>query len=128
MPKPSCSTRQRERFVDHSLPFQANGRPIRLATQAWRNCEIEKTATMSRPIEAITYHLTPPPNRSRARPDSRKIFARWQSGLETPSGCKQWKLSLRLFTESTWDEAFPCNRASHRAVVAAGRKVAIQTN
>lgn len=51
---------------------------------------------MSRSIEAIIYHPEPPPNRSRARPDATKIFARWQSGLETPSGCNERKLRLRL--------------------------------
>jgi hypothetical protein len=54
---------------------------------------------MSRPIEAIIYHPAPPPNRARARPDATKIFGGWQSGLETPSGSKQWKLRLRLFAD-----------------------------
>ena len=75
---------------------------------------------MSRPIEAIIYHLAPPLNRLRAGPDTTKIFARWQSGLETPFGCKQWKLSLRRFTEPKYDEAVLCNRASDCAVVGLG--------
>jgi hypothetical protein len=50
---------------------------------------------MSTSIEAIIFH--PAPNRSGDRPDATKIFGGWQSGLETPSGCKQWKLRLRLF-------------------------------
>ena len=51
---------------------------------------------MSGPNETVIYQLAPPPNQSRARPDSTKIFGGWQSGLETLSGCKQLKLRLRL--------------------------------
>jgi hypothetical protein len=54
---------------------------------------------MSRPIEVIVYHPMPLSDLSCARPESKKIFAQWQSGLETPSGCKQWKLCLRLFAD-----------------------------
>ena len=61
---------------------------------------------MSRPVEAIMYDPAPLPTRSYACPDTTKTFARWQSGLETPSGCKQWKLRLRLVSESTCDEHF----------------------
>jgi hypothetical protein len=46
--------------------------------------------------EATIYCVAPPPNRSPARPDNVKVVASWQSGLETLSGLRQWKLRLRL--------------------------------
>ena len=61
-------------------------------------------------MEAIVYHPAPLPNRSRARPDTTNIFARWQSGLETSSGCRQWKLRLRLFAEPTSTKHFHATR------------------
>jgi hypothetical protein len=42
--------------------------------------------------EATIYCVAPPP----ARPDNVKVAARWQSGLETPSAVRQWKLRLHL--------------------------------
>jgi hypothetical protein len=51
---------------------------------------------MNTPIEAIIYDLAPPLKLSRTRPDATKIFARWQSGLETLSGHCQWKVRLEL--------------------------------
>jgi hypothetical protein len=46
--------------------------------------------------EATIYCVAPPPNRSPARPDNVKVAASWQSGLETPSAVRQWKLRLHL--------------------------------
>ena len=48
--------------------------------------------------EAIIYCLAPPPNWSFARPDNVKLVASWQSGLQTPSGCRQSKLRLQLMS------------------------------
>ena len=55
---------------------------------------------MSRPIEAIVYNSELSPDRLRGHFDTTKIFGGWQSGLETLSGCKQWKLRLRLVADS----------------------------
>jgi hypothetical protein len=58
----------------------------------------ESKLTMSEFAEAIIYCLAPPPNRSLARPDNVKLVASWQSGLQTPSGLRQWKLRLQLMS------------------------------
>jgi hypothetical protein len=50
---------------------------------------------MSRAIEAIPQHTAQPPNR-RSHVSMTNIFAPWQSGLETLSGCRQWRLRLEL--------------------------------
>jgi len=48
--------------------------------------------------EATIYCVAPPPNQSPAPPDNVKLLASWQSGLETPSGLRQWKLRLQLMS------------------------------
>ena len=55
-----------------------------------------EAATMSRFAETTIYCVAPPPNRSPAPPDKVKLVASWQTGLETPSGLRQWKLRLQL--------------------------------
>jgi len=55
-----------------------------------------KATNMSEFAEAILYCLAPPPNRSPAPLDNVKLIASWQSGLETPSALRQWKLRLQL--------------------------------
>jgi hypothetical protein len=47
-------------------------------------------------VEAIIHHLAPAPKRSLARFNTVKIFASWQSGLETLSGYGQLTLHLQL--------------------------------
>jgi len=51
---------------------------------------------MSRFTETTIYCVAPPPNRSPAPPDNVKLVASWQTGLETPSALRQWKLRLQL--------------------------------
>ena len=46
--------------------------------------------------ETTIYCVAPPPNRSPAPPDNVKLVASWQTGLETPSALRQWKLRLQL--------------------------------
>jgi hypothetical protein len=50
---------------------------------------------MSRIIEAIPQYLGQLPNRP-SQVNRTNIFAQWQSGLETLSGGRQWKLRLEL--------------------------------
>jgi len=56
----------------------------------------EKTAVVGGTVEAIMHHLAPAPKRSLARFNGVKIFASWQSGLETLSDHGQSKLHLQL--------------------------------
>ena len=51
---------------------------------------------MSRFTETTIYCVAPPPDRSPAPPDNVTLVASWQTGLETPSALRQWKLRLRL--------------------------------
>jgi hypothetical protein len=52
--------------------------------------------TSARFNEATIYCVAPPPNWSPAPPDNVKLVASWQTGLQTPSGLRQWKLRLQL--------------------------------
>ncbi len=51
---------------------------------------------MSRFTETTIYCVALPPNRSPSPPDNVKLVASWQTGLETPSALRQWKLRLQL--------------------------------
>jgi len=50
---------------------------------------------MNRAIEGIPQQMPQPPHR-RLHLGATKVFAHWQSGLETLWGCGQWKLRLEL--------------------------------
>ena len=52
--------------------------------------------TLDETLEELGTHLRLAPNRSSAPPDNVKLVASWQTGLETPSALRQWKLRLQL--------------------------------
>ena len=49
---------------------------------------------MSRTIEAVTAQRVAPPTAQLTPMPGHKLVAEWQTGLETISGCSQWKLRL----------------------------------
>ena len=73
----SYSTKPRERFADHSLPFQANGRPICPATQAWENCDVGPGLYLER---GITNNLASGTRKS----GERELAARFRTRVYFP--------------------------------------------